>query len=861
MTPDRGLPRWVEVPLVLIVLLVASPVLMLAAVLVAVSSPGPVLFRQQRVGRWGGLFTLLKFRTMPVDSGGLGETLRRGGRVTPVGRVLRALKIDELPELWNVVRGDMALVGPRPEVPEFVDVTSTLWKEVLNARPGVTDPVTLRLRSEERLLAKAGEAREGFYRFKLQPYKLRGYRDYLAVRTWKTDMRVLWRSVIGIAIPGRVNPPSEDKLYRGRSLEGPLLHARPGLMNSASVFSRPPWVAICDLSLIILSNYAAFWLRFDGSIPPVEIRLWSDTVAALLVVRGLVFLPLGIFRAVWRYTSVSDLRSIIVGIASSSALFYGLIHLWLGISLYPRSIFLIDSFVLICLIGGLRLAYRLVWRRQPVNRDRRVLIVGAGDAAEAVVREIRHAVYHRYLPIGFIDEDRANAGHRIHGLPILGTIDDLATVMVEHDPDEVLIALPKARSAEFGRIMGILDRFNAAITTLPYVDGVPKSGFALSQIRRVALEHLLPRRSSQPGTAELRRDLAGKCVLITGAAGTVGAEISQQLAGVADALVLFDRNERGLSNLMDKVSQIGGRSDIRPVIGDVVDERALRSVMSENIPDIIVHAANYRHERLLASNLCEAVRNNVRGTRLVAETAGHYAVDRVLLLSSRCAADPTDVVGATLWLAESVLRAAAAGAGGRFAALRLGPILSYDDGIVRHLAGQIAAGRAVTVSHPAAEQAFLLPTEAAYFALRIAVSMSSGGVFAPAVGGLRVVDLARTLIRLSGLTPDEDVPIMFIGLKPGERLNGHLVGQGEAACESGIAGIVQIATAHDFDPRAVSSQIQRLEHAALDGDADEVVRQLVEIVPLFDLQHTQNRQHVRDRLHRWMGPAVPDAAR
>ena len=863
MSPDRGLPRWVEVPLVLIGLVLASPLLVLAALSVAVSSRGPVLFRQQRVGREGRPFTLLKFRTMPVGSGGLGETLRGGNRVTPVGRVLRALKIDELPELWNVARGDMALVGPRPEVPEYVDMTNPLWREVLSARPGITDPVTLRLRSEEQLLAQAGVTRESFYRSTLQPYKLRGYRDYIAVRSWKTDVRVLWRSVVGIAMPSRVNPPSEKKLYRRPTFEGDQRHAGSlGPMKSASVSSRPLWGAVCDLSLVILSNYWAFWLRFDGSIPPAEIRLWSETVLALLVIRGLVFLPLGFFSGLWRYTSVSDLRTIIVGIAGSSVLFYVLIHLALGLSIYPRSVFLIDLFLLICLIGGLRLAYRLVPRQQSMNRDRRVLILGAGDAAETVVRELRHAPYHRYEPIGFIDEDRAKVGGRIHGLPILGTIDDLSTVMVEHDPDEVLIALPQAHSAEFDRIMCILDRFNAAITTLPYVDAVPKKGFALSQIRRVALEDLLPRESSQPGIAELRHQLAGKRVLVTGAAGAVGAEICQQLVGMAEAVILFDRHERGLSDVMDKVSQLGGKADIRPVIGDVVDERALRSAVAENIPDIIIHAANYRHEGLLASNVCEVVRNNVLGARLVVEAAGHYSVSRVLLLSSRFAADPTSAVGATLWLAESLVRAAALNGRSRFAALRLGPILSHDEGIVRRFTGQIATGRAVTVSHPAAEQAFLFPAEAAYLALRIAASTNVGGVFAASAGRLRVLDLAKTMIRLSGLTPDDDVPITFVGLKQGEKLNGSLVGLAEVASASSIAGAVQIAAAPYFDPRALSSQIQSLEQTALDGNSAEVTRQLMNAVPGLHLQTVKPRQTVRHDADRWIGgPAVSDLAR
>jgi lipopolysaccharide/colanic/teichoic acid biosynthesis glycosyltransferase len=207
-----ALPRPIDVAVSLAALTLAVPLLAISAVAVALSSPGPILFRHQRIGRGGRRFAMLKFRTMRAGSSGPQVTAKRDPRITGVGRVLRKTKLDEVPELWNVVRGDMSLVGPRPEAAQYVDASSPLWRDVLAVRPGVTDPMTLRLRNEEELLALAGTDHEAFYRRYLLPYKLQGYREYLSARSWKSDLRVLWLTALGIVFPGRVPPPSAEEI-------------------------------------------------------------------------------------------------------------------------------------------------------------------------------------------------------------------------------------------------------------------------------------------------------------------------------------------------------------------------------------------------------------------------------------------------------------------------------------------------------------------------------------------------------------------------------------------------------------------------------------------------------------------------
>ena len=827
---SQGLPRWFEVASSLALLALASPLLAVAAVAVAVTTGRPVLFRQQRVGRDGRLFTLLKFRTMPVGSGGLAETLRQRNRITPVGRWLRKLKIDELPELWNVVRGDMSLVGPRPEVPEYVDATSALWRDVLKARPGITDPVTLRLRNEESLLVKSGVDRERFYRLQLQPYKLRGYRDYLAVRTAGTDLRVLWRTAIGVAMPNVVNSPSGEKLVRRPSIPAARQRPRASTLVTRGAARRGLWISLVDAALVVVSNYAAFWLRFDGNVPADETRLWTQTIWALVAIRAAAFLVFGVARNVWRYTSVADLRAIILGVISSSVIFYAIIHGALGITMYPRSTFLIDAFVLITLIGGVRLAYRLAPNRRPVRRDRRVLILGAGDAAESILREMQVSPYHRYLPIGLVEADRSQVGRRIHGVAVVGTLGDLPSIMVEHDPDEVIVALPAARQAEFNRIMDVLARFNAVVSTVPYVNGRPKPTLALGEIRRVALEDLLGRASEGVLAPDLRLALSGLRVLVTGAAGPVGTEVCRQLLGTAASITLFDRNERGLARVMDSIAGLKGAESVRPVIGELTDTTVLDGLFAGEPPDVVIHGAGYRNESLLTYNVCEAIRHNIGGTRALADAARRASVRAFLLLSGAEAVEQTTLVGATLWLDEMVMRIAGLRGPTHFAALRLGSVLSYDEGLLKQYADDLAAGRDVSVGHASAERVFTLPADAAQLALRTVTGLSASGVFASSDRPLSEIELARTLVRLAGLTPDEDVQFITAGVEPGDRPGASLVGAHETAVESPVAGTLLIRAA-DLDLPVLAAQIEDLEAAASVGDAGLVADLLGALVP------------------------------
>lgn len=830
----RGLPRALEAVVAGAALALLSPLLLVIAALVKLTSAGPVFFRQARVGQGGRLFTLLKFRTMVTDAAGFESTLRHGSRTTGLGRVLRRYKLDEFPEFWNVVCGDMSLVGPRPEVPEFVDPHDPLWDEVLRARPGLTDPVTLRMRDEERILASADD-RESYYRHHLQPYKLRGYRDYLTVRTWETDVSILWQTTLGVVAPSRVRPPSDAKLTRRDRAEGPGLAIVPvSSPEGLALAPRRLAAVVLHLGIIAQSNHLAFWLRFDGAIPPREFEIWSHTVLALMALRACAFLLIRFYEGSWRYVGVTDLRNIGLAAASSSLAFYLLIGLVLELPAYPRSVYVIDLFLVVCLTAGMVLARPLYRHASRPSSGKRVLIVGAGDAGEMLVRDLQLHADGSHRPIGFVDDEPGRAGERIHGVPVLGTCQDLPRIMVEEDPDEVIVALSQAGPEVLRRTLQSLQGFEVPIKTIPNLRDVLAGMASIQSLRDLSPEDLLNRSPVRIDPAPRHRLIAGRCVLVTGAGGSIGSELCRQVAEFGPStLVLFERAENSLYRVANDLGDRGVEG-VRAVIGDITDEARVDAVLGEFAPDILFHAAAHKHVPLMELNPCEAVKNNVRGTRILKEAAERHGVERFVLISSDKAVRPTSVMGATKRVAELVAQNLSSGNGTSSFTVRFGNVLASDGSVVPRFLEQIKAGGPVTVTHPEMRRYFMLIPEAVQLVLQAAAQGSDGSVYVLEMGEqIKILDLARNLIRLSGLEPDADVPISFTGLRPGEKLYEELVTEDEVVGPSGVDQVMAVQTTSTWSRDELGRLVSELESVALRGKGAEVIQALCRVVPAF----------------------------
>jgi FlaA1/EpsC-like NDP-sugar epimerase len=602
------------------------------------------------------------------------------------------------------------------------------------------------------------------------------------------------------------------------------------VLNWRETWYRPVVVST-HLGLICVSNYLAFLLRFDGAVPYPQAGLVAETLPWLVLVRGLVFVLFRLYEGLWRYASLWDLRNIIAGVGVSSVLFYILVRYGFQENAYFLSIFFIDGILLICFIGG----FRLVWR---LNREiglregrRRVVVYGAGDAGEMIVREMRQNPLYEGEPVGFIDDDWRKVGRRIHGIPVMGTRESLPEVMRTESPDEVLIAIPSASAATIRDIVTVLEAFKVPIKTLPSLRDLIGCRVGVRQIRSLALEDLLTRAPVGIDSGRVRDLITGRRVLVTGAGGSIGSELCRQLAGLQPSrLVLYDRYENGLHAIATELSD-NGMGDALPVIGDVTDRGRLDEVLAEHRPEIIFHAAAHKHVPLMEGNPCEAVKNNVTGTRVVAQAAEEHGVRRVIFISTDKAVRPTSVMGATKRVAELLLQRRASHSRTSFSIVRFGNVLASNGSVVPRFLAQIKAGGPLTVTHPDMQRYFMLIQEAVQLVLHAAAQDEATPIYALQMGEqVSVLDLARNLIRLSGLVPDRDIQIVFSGIRPGEKLEEELVGDAELAEPSTVDGVLHVHPGPLPAHQTLRVQVEALEHFASRNDAPGVLRQLRLIV-------------------------------
>jgi FlaA1/EpsC-like NDP-sugar epimerase len=588
-----------------------------------------------------------------------------------------------------------------------------------------------------------------------------------------------------------------------------------------------------QLALVVVSNRLAFALRFDGDIAPWALASFWQMLPWLVAIRGATFLALGLHQRLSRETNIYDLRNIAIGVAVSTGAFALVALSPLGVEVYPRSVYVIDALLCSFLLAALRVARRSL--SLPASADRRVLVYGAGDAGEQIVRDMLHNPSHGYLPVGFVDDDHAKVGKRICGVRVLGTREDLATIVKEKNPTEVLIAIPHAEPVVVRGIVRALEPFKISIQTLPSLREMVDGRVEVGRIRKLSTEDLLARAPVGLDREPVKALVEGRRVLVTGAGGSIGSELCRQIAALEPAsLVLFERYENSLHDVANELRDAGfGRGTV-PVIGDITDGARLDAVMSEHQPDIVFHAAAHKHVPLMEYNPCEAVKNNVRGTRLLIEAAERHGVDRFIFISTDKAVNPTSVMGATKRIAELLVEAQSRGSGTTFLTVRFGNVLGSNGSVVPRFLDQIKRGGPVTVTHPEMRRFFMLVPEAVQLVLHAAARGTNGCTYVLEMGDqVKIVDMARTLIRLAGLVPDKEIPIVFVGLRPGEKLYEELVADHETREPSGVDSVFRVRPKQRCDITRLCIDAAELEEAAAAGDAARTLADMVRIVPEF----------------------------
>ncbi len=595
-------------------------------------------------------------------------------------------------------------------------------------------------------------------------------------------------------------------------------------------------IVILQLGLVALANYLAFWTQFDGRLPDNYLAMWRGTVLWLLVVRGVTFMPFRLYEGFWRYTDVWDLRNILAGVFTSTMLFSFLMDK-LVISDYPRSTLLIDSTFLVFFMAGVRFLPRVFHEIAHYTNGKRVLIYGAGDAGEIVVRDMKRRAL-GYTPIGFIDDDPKKRGTLIHGVPVLGARQDLAQIFAKEKPLEVLIAMPGADPRTVRQIVQALEPFKAPMKTLPGLRDILSGAVNVSHIRDLAIEDLLIRPPVHLDLEPVVNSLTNKCVLVTGAGGSIGSELCRQIARCnPKLLVMLDKAESALYDIDIEVGQWLPAQQKVAFLADIKNTARLHEMFVQYEPEIVFHAAAYKHVPMMEAHPEEGILNNVIGTRRLCEAAARYGVEKFVQISTDKAVNPTNVMGATKRLCELYIQALVySESRGRtvFCGVRFGNVLGSNGSVVPLFLRQIKSGGPVTVTHPDITRYFMTIAEAVQLVLQAAPLARGGEIFVLDMGDqIRILDMARHLIQLSGFIPHDEIPILFSGLRPGEKLYEELVGRDERVEHCGVEKIQRVHPVYLPNLQVLLEKIERLERLAEQGDSEALVTLLAEAAPTF----------------------------
>jgi len=615
---------------------------------------------------------------------------------------------------------------------------------------------------------------------------------------------------------------------------------------------RNRYFFIADVLLMPLAAVISFLLRLDIAdlkfYYPHTILIFAALAAT---VKPVIFYLFGLYRRYWRYASANELINIalatLTGTAVVTLLMYSLASLVWDFRPLPRSIPFIDLLVSFPLVGGTRFAVRLatdwpfawLWRNNhgegSRHRERRVLVMGAGSAGAMIVREMQANPGLGLAPVGLLDDNRTKVGMTIHGVLVQGTREDIPRLVHEEKIEEVIIAMPTAPGQAIRDVVTICQQAGVACKTMPGIYELISGQVSVKQVRDVRIEDLLRREPVRIDGPEAGRYLFDAVVLVTGAGGSIGAELCRQIASYRPRqLLLLGHGENSIYHIMLELRERFPHLAVQPLIADVRDQERLSSVFARHRPQVIFHAAAHKHVPLMETNVAEAVMNNVSGTEMLLRAAEAHEVARFVLVSTDKAVNPVNVMGATKRLAELLVQDAARRTGRAYVAVRFGNVLGSRGSVIPLFQHQIATGGPVTVTHPEMRRYFMTIPEAVQLVIQAAALGHGGEIFVLDMGEqVRVVDLATELLRLSGLEPGRDVEIVFTDLRPGEKLSEELFANGEEPRPTQHEKILVAHGNNTWDSAALSRHLQALQVLAREGDDTRIIAKMQEIVPEY----------------------------
>ena len=608
-----------------------------------------------------------------------------------------------------------------------------------------------------------------------------------------------------------------------------------------------------DLLLLAAALYDAFLIRFDFNIPEFYLNAMIRMLPYVVATKIVCLFFFDLYRGMWRYTSISDLLNIIKAATVSSLFIVAFIAFKMRFVGYPRSVFIIDWFLTILFISGFRLIIRLFFERfsrdksqKSISRHlkdllkhrpknvKRLLIIGAGNCGEKIIREIHDNDSLNFKVVGFLDDNRNKIGRKMHGVPVLGLTSEVSAAIKKVRVDEVLIAIPSATGSQIRKIVEHCKDSGIPFKTVPGYGELIDGRVSIKAIRNVSYPDLLGRAVVKLDTRGINDYIKGNCMLVTGAGGSIGSELCRQICRFnPKKIVLFERAESPLYEIELELSR--NFTDIRvvPVLGDIQNSQQLEKTFALHKPHIVFHAAAYKHVPMLEIQPWKAIENNIQGTERLIKVVQKHGCERFVFVSTDKAVRPTNVMGASKRVAEMLIQCQSGNVDGhtKFAVVRFGNVVGSVGSVVPLFKKQIEFGGPVTVTHPEMTRYFMTIPEACQLILQAgALCDEQVEIFILDMGKpVKIADLARDLIRLSGFEPDEDIKIEFIGLRPGEKLYEELITEGEGIVATKHEKIMTLR-GEKCSLKMLNGKIDELGRLAAEQNAEKIRSTLKEIV-------------------------------
>jgi FlaA1/EpsC-like NDP-sugar epimerase/lipopolysaccharide/colanic/teichoic acid biosynthesis glycosyltransferase len=801
--------RIFDIAVSLLGLVVLAPVFVIVAILVKLDSRGPLFFRQERIGRGFRPFRIYKFRTMREDTGSneAPTMFHQHHRITRVGSILRKTKIDELPQLINVLRGEMSLVGPRPELQEYVHMFRAKYLKILTVRPGITDLASLEYINEAKVLMNSSNPKDDYIN-KILPEKIRLAMVYVDRASFFLNIKIIFETLFRIVVPVSLNWKNLKVSPQG-------------------------WVFFFLDSLFgFASFYTAYQLRYDWAVPAKEIEVIIYLLPIIFVSRAVAYFCYRFYSRFWEYSSLGDLILIVKGALLGSLLLVGAIFLHSNPPLQlPRSVPIIDFFLLISLLGGSRMIWRLWRERQkqtPFASEGgvRTLVFGAGDTGAILLKNLQSKST-AFMICGFVDDNLQNKNKTLMGIKILGNRYDIPSLVTDLEIKEILIAMKNISSESLSEVFEICAKCGVKLKIVSSVEDISTNEVHLSKIRKMEISDLLGRDSVSLDLSAIKNMIYGKRVLVTGAGGSIGSELCNQILDFEPSeLIMVDRGENYLYELINTLSSGNNpewaKTKKHYKFCSITNREKMDSIFCHYRPQLVFHAAAHKHVPLMEQNVDEAVVNNIYGTKMTVDVSDKYGVERFVMVSTDKVIRPTSVMGTTKKIAEQYVEYKNSKSKTKFMTVRFGNVLGSKGSVIPFFQNQIENGGPVTVTHPAMTRYFMLIPEAVQLILQAAVIGEGGEIFVLEMGKpVKIVDLARKMIGLAGYEVDKDIEIIFTGKRPGEKLYEELVDEYDEVMETKHQKIKVLQSKRPLGEN-FNQKVDELFRVALKGDFNEI---------------------------------------